>query len=436
MASARDKMNSDTGHRLPSAVTHGAGVAGLFGLILWLLLARRNAWSGPDFALVAVVACALPTVIWSIWRDKVHLKPSTGLNWQRRPNVDPLLPLVATKLLGLWFSWALIAAAYCLFRWYWRDPFIFAMQTFAEMMPALFLSSIGYVHVTTRHMELPKDGAWHFGAFICGVDGWSGPCVAEHLRAWAVKGFFLAFMLSILPGAYARVVSRPADELLASPFAFSSWLISLMFVIDIVFGTMGYVLTLRPLDAHIRSTQPRLAGWVAALICYPPFVLMGEGRIFDSRYATFGEENWVHWLPNAAWLQMVWGSLLVMLTGIYAWSTLVFGPRFSNLTHRGIITHGPYAVTKHPAYVAKVLFWWLSVLPFCVTTGKPSDMIRNCAAMAGISGIYYWRAKTEEAHLSDDPIYRAYASWIAHHGLFARIKNWGRRWAAPKNTRA
>ncbi|MBU6253525.1 MAG: protein-S-isoprenylcysteine methyltransferase, partial [Alphaproteobacteria bacterium] len=105
-------------------------------------------------------------------------------------------------------------------------------------------------------------------------------------------------------------------------------------------------------------------------------------------------------------------------------------------THRGIITHGPYAVTKHPAYVAKVLFWWLSVLPFCVTTGKPSDMIRNCAAMAGISGIYYWRAKTEEAHLSDDPIYRAYASWIAHHGLFARIKNWGRRWAAPKNTRA
>jgi hypothetical protein len=58
------------------------------------------------------------------------------------------------------------------------------------------------------------------------------------------------------------------------------------------------------------------------------------------------------------------GAWLVLLTGIYAWATVAFGFRFSNLTHRGILTHGPYAWTKHPAYVSKNLFWWCAVLPF------------------------------------------------------------------------
>ena len=36
--------------------------------------------------------------------------------------------------------------------------------------------------------------------------------------------------------------------------------------------------------------------------------------------------------------------------------------------------------------------------------------------------IYYLRAKTEERHLMRDPDYRAYAAWIAEHGLFARVR--------------
>ena len=50
---------------------------------------------------------------------------------------------------------------------------------------------------------------------------------------------------------------------------------------------------------------------------------------------------------------IIWGAILVVLTGIYAWATMAFGLRFSNLTHRGILTHGPYAFTKHPAYMSK-----------------------------------------------------------------------------------
>jgi hypothetical protein len=50
----------------------------------------------------------------------------------------------------------------------------------------------------------------------------------------------------------------------ASPANLARWLIGAMFMIDVVFATVGYVLTLKPLDAHIRSANPYAAGWTAA----------------------------------------------------------------------------------------------------------------------------------------------------------------------------
>jgi protein-S-isoprenylcysteine O-methyltransferase Ste14 len=113
--------------------------------------------------------------------------------------------------------------------------------------------------------------------------------------------------------------------------------------------------------------------------------------------------------------------VLVLLTGIYAWATVAFGIRFSNLTHRGILTHGPYAWSKHPAYLSKNLFWWIASTPFLATTGNPVDMVRNTALLAIVSGVYYWRARTEERHLGADPVYRDYAEWIERNGPIPRL---------------
>ena len=85
----------------------------------------------------------------------------------------------------------------------------------------------------------------------------------------------------------------------------------------------------------------------------------------------------------------MWGGLLVILTGIYAAATVAFGLRFSNLTHRGILTHGPYRWSKHPAYLAKNAYWWLASMPFMVTSGSIVDLVRNTALMAVVSGVYY-----------------------------------------------
>ncbi|MEM6475845.1 MAG: protein-S-isoprenylcysteine methyltransferase, partial [Pseudomonadota bacterium] len=81
----------------------------------------------------------------------------------------------------------------------------------------------------------------------------------------------------------------------------------------------------------------------------------------------------------------------------------------------------------HPAYLSKNLFWWCSVMPFLVTSGTPMDAVRNTFFLLMVNAIYYWRARTEEAHmLSEDPKYREYYDWMEEHGLItaplARLK--------------
>src|SRR3546814_20885855 len=81
---------------------------------------------------------------------------------------------------------------------------------------------------------------------------------------------------------------------------------------------------------------------------------MGNGGPID--YHAGGAE-WDVWTRGHEALQWLLGGWLVLLTAIYAWATVAFGLRFSNLTHRGILTHGPYRWTRHPAYLSKNLFW-------------------------------------------------------------------------------
>lgn len=402
-----------------SAVSSGVGAAGLAGLAAWVLLARHFGMDGPLAAVSGVVACGIPMVLWSLVVDKVHRNPTTGIDWSRPRRLADSWRTSLVKLAGLWATWALIAAFYCIARWYWDGQYLFAMHLFGALAPLLLAVSIPYVLWIDRYLVEPRDGAHAFGSLLVGrrCDALR-PAIDEHARAWAIKAFFLAFMVSIVPGNWANVILGDPIALMGDTVALANWLIGVMFMLDVTFATVGYVLTLKPLDAHIRSPQPFAAGWMAALICYPPFILMGDGGPLDYH---MGTADWDYWLAGSPALLQLWGAALVALTAVYAWATIAFGIRFSNLTHRGILTHGPYAWTKHPAYLSKNLFWWLSSLPFLATTNNPVDMIRNTVTLAAVTGVYYWRARTEERHLGLDPAYRAYADWMAAHGPITRL---------------
>lgn len=405
-----------------SAVSTGVGMAGLAGLAAWMVVALIFGLSGPYWALANVLACGVPMVVWSLLVDKVHRNPTTGIDWDAPARTfAEARDISLTKLAGLWATWAGIAAFYCIARWYWRGNYLFAMELFAWAAVPLFVLSIPYVLWLDTRLKEPRDGAWHLGAWLVGRDDWGKGEIWAHFRAWTVKAFFLAFMVSIVPPGYRIAVQADFAAIQANPIALAQWLITLMFVIDVAFATVGYALTMKPLDAHIRSATPYAAGWVAALICYPPFILMGPGGPLDYQH---DEQAWLYWTSDWPALTTALGFVLVFLTAIYAWATVAFGMRFSNLTDRGILTHGPYAWTKHPAYVSKTLFWWLSALPFLVASGSWVDAIRNTTLLAAVTGVYYWRARTEEWHLSADPDYRTYAAWMAENGPITRLLTW------------
>ena len=411
--------------RPKSAVSTMVGLAGLAGLIAWTAVAREFGMAGPLASMVALLACAVPMLLWSLLVDKVHRSPTTGIDWSRPPRPrKETLDVSIVKLTGLWGIWAAIGALYCIGRWYWDGAYLFAMQVLGVASIPMLVISIPYVLWLDRRLAEPRDGAWHFGQLIIGrFDQVDREILLEFFRQWAVKGFFLAFMLSIVPGNWAITVQADSAWIAANPVQLSLWLISAMFMIDVTFATVGYVLTLKPLDAHIRSANPYTAGWLSALICYPPFILMHPGGPLDYHPGTAGENGWTYWLDGYPLVTSLLGLWLVFLTAVYAWATVAFGFRFSNLTHRGILTHGPYAWTKHPAYVSKNLFWWFATLPFLATTGNPVDMIRNSVVLGMVAGVYYWRARTEEKHLMADPAYREYAEWMERNGPIPRLIN-------------
>lgn len=415
----------------PSDVPARVGLVGLAVLLAWIALCR--AWpvlvtdhgfpgqaapmSGPYAALTAMFLSGIAMAVWSVLVEKVHRNPSTGIDWDDPRPVGETIEVSGTKIAGLWLTWAAIGAFYCLGRWYWDGQYLVAMQVIGAAAVPAFVLSVPYVIWLDRVLKEPRDHTWHFGAMMLGREAWDGDQVKKHCRAWAIKGFFSAFMISILPPGFAHVVEADLGQVAADPVRLGTMLAELLFVIDVQIGTVGYLLTFRPLDAHIRSGNPFLAGWLAALLCYPPFVygFMGNGGIIQYEHNTAG---WGYWLQGHDLLLWLWAGWLTFLTAIYAWATFAFGIRFSNLTYRGVLTNGPYRYTRHPAYLAKNTFWWFSVLPFMVTSGSMVDVVRNTFFLGVVSGIYYWRARTEEAHLlAEDAKYREYHAWMEQHGL-------------------
>lgn len=424
-----DDAMPDAARRPQSDVSGFVGLVGVLGLVAWVLICRnwpaiadmfnlpgpRAVMDGSYAALVGVVAAALPMAGWSVLAEKVHRRPSTGIDWDKPRAISAILDVSITKLAGLWATWAAIGFAYCLARWYWSGQYLFSMEVLGAAIVPMFVFSIPYVIWLDRVLVEPRDGAWHLGALLIGREPFDPAEVWKHVRAWTVKGFFTAFMISILPPVFGEVVRFDFAGAGMNPVALAAIAISCMFLFDVQIGTVGYIMTARPLDAQIRSANPFLAGWLAALLCYPPFVLMGTGGLLTYEVNT---RDWAFWFEGYPALLWLWGGLLVTLTGIYAWATVAFGLRFSNLTYRGVLTNGPYRFTRHPAYLSKNAFWWAAHLPFLVTSHSLTDVVRNTCFLALTNAIYFWRARTEEAHLlSEDAKYREYHAWMAANGL-------------------
>jgi protein-S-isoprenylcysteine O-methyltransferase Ste14 len=339
---------------------------------------------------------------------------------------------VGYRMLGFVATLGLIALCYWLFPEYsgnFYDPYWRFLDC---MAPIGILVPFYFIWADTRVHE-PRDEFVQFGMLVTGrwreVDA---TVVRRHLLGWTVKAFFLplmtvylndemGFLIRLLRGSDLQILSR-----------YDLWF-HISYAIDLLFCVIGYTATARLFDSHLRSVEPTTLGWVAALLCYQPFYsvigrfyLQYEGNLF-----------WDNWLQSLPVVRNVWGSVIILLSLLYGLSTVAFGLRFSNLTHRGIITGGPYRFSKHPAYLSKNLSWWLISVPFAI--GQDGfTAVRHCLLLLLLNGVYFLRARTEERHLSRDPTYVAYALWMNDHGVLrflGRAFPW-LRYQAPPATKA
>lgn len=410
---------STPGARRPeSEVSEKTGLAGVVAL---LVLTVAGLIAGPSVELaipLVLIGTALPMVIWSLLVEKVHRRKTTGLDFSLRHPRKEVLAITITKLIGLFATFGVIGAFYYFSSTYQAPKYIPFFVFLSALSPAIIPLSVIYVYLTTRHMTQPRDELWHFGKFISlDFKSIEWPEIRNHVLSWSVKSFFLAFMFSILPLSVASLLHTDLSQVLSEPAHAIVFLVRLSLFFDVCFGTVGYILTLRVLDAHVRTANPYPSAWVAALACYPPFALTQSGGPLDYRSGT---QEWMAWFDAQPAVLVIWGSVILTLALVYAWATVIFGIRFSNLTHRGIITNGPYRFFKHPAYLSKNVMWWMAYMPFLSTT-TPSEALRNCVLLLLVNALYFTRAKTEERHLMHDQRYRDYAVWIRENGLLARL---------------
>ena len=221
--------------RPTSDVSAGVGLSGLAGLALWVMICRswgpiadalalpgpHEPLAGPNAAMAALLFSGTPMVLWSLLVDKVHLRASTGIDWKAPRPLRDIVDISITKVAGLWATWSILGFIYCLCRWYWRGQYLFAM----DVLTGSRARCCSYLHDSlmccgwTGCMVNPRDASWHFGAMLVGREAYDRAEVAHHMRAWAVKGFFCAFMFSILPGGFENIVTLDYRAVLGDPIA-------------------------------------------------------------------------------------------------------------------------------------------------------------------------------------------------------------------------
>lgn len=235
-----------------------------------------------------------------------------------------------------------------------------------------------------------------------------------------LKGFFIPLMVVWLFSHTAHMFEHGNEVTAALNQSTIDWLalfnahgfwfmFKIILFLDVLFFTVGYMIELPSLKNEIRSVDPTLMGWFVALASYPPFNGL-TASVFAGYTTDFPQFS-------DPILHVTLNIFLLVLMTFYTWASIALNLKASNLTHRGIIMHGPYRFIRHPAYTCKNLAWWIGVLPAVIvaTETSTSATLLAVGSMLGWSIIYVLRALTEEDHLrSVDREYDLYCEKVKY----------------------
>ncbi|MBK6974162.1 MAG: hypothetical protein IPH26_14870 [Sterolibacteriaceae bacterium] len=215
---------------------------------------------------LVTIGIFVPDLFWQkVWRNAsagLTRTPAQG-SWDR----------TITKFAGLTASLGFVGMLYWLFPEYTtKSPFYQHFWALLKVLvPVMLGLAIPYLYLVDRRMEQPEDNLWHLGKVVLfqweGVDG---RAVGQQLLGWLIKGFFLPLMFGYMCSDIVRLYQYDYGKLVSFRETWE-FLYFFLFYMDVVFGTMGYVMSLRLIDTHIRSSEPTMLGWAVAVVCYEPF---------------------------------------------------------------------------------------------------------------------------------------------------------------------
>ena len=391
---------------------------GLVTLLTCFYAIKKLGWFNEQISYAAVFCMfTTATVIFALdffWQ-KVHLRKTTGLDFKLN---NPSWSRVVIKLVGLQASVGFVALLYWLFPEYNGDYYDFYWKLIKIILPYWIVLAVPYFYFIDKRMIDPEDGYWHIGnAVFFQFKNVNAKIVGQHLLGWLIKGFFLPLMFTYLCRDLQSLIKLDLANITNFKNFFDAFY-SVIFLVDVGIVSMGYLLSLKLFDTHIRSAEPTMLGWVVALICYDPF-----GAMISRNYLNYSTNYaWGAWLFDSPVAYVIWGTCILALFCIYVWASIMFGCRFSNLTHRGVLTNGPYRYSKHPAYISKNIGWWLISIPFLAQDGFAIALSKSILLFS-FNIVYFLRAKTEENNLSADPTYVQYAEWMETNGLLSWLSD-------------
>lgn len=175
-------------------------------------------------------------------------------------------------------------------------------------------------------------------------------------------------------------------------------MLALIFFIDTSYFSFGYIFESGFLKNKVRSVEPTILGWIVALASYPPFAF------YIGDYLKWYANDMVEFSNGVG--TFILRITIIILLLFYLSATIALGAKCSNLTNRGIVSRGPYAYVRHPAYITKNIGWWLTLIPIM--------SIPAFISMSIWSFVYYLRAITEEKHLLKDQEYREYCKKVKY----------------------
>jgi len=192
-----------------------------------------------------------------------------------------------------------------------------------------------------------------------------------------------------------------------------------IFLLDSLTFAVGYHTESGLLRNKLRFAETNPLHVLVCIMCYPPFNMPTFSLFGPSSHSPYilfcGDPRhpmtWVLRAAAAVFLLLLVSTSLALFT------------KASNLTNRGIVDWGPYRYVRHPGYLAKNLFWLMTLIPAFVPNHADPNFTwdghlllcaRTVWGIVGWGTIYFLRAITEERFLKRDPDYVSYCQRVKY----------------------